>query len=461
MFAAILAVALSQWGPEPSPGMQQYDPGSVCGRAGGRCFLNRSSNRPRENYAFFEFAPTSGAGMGTACACTTPTGAKGEAMTFTRTGNATCSKQGLATTGIADGDLVVCTANQPRVESSGGVLGLRVEGARTNDVLRSQQLENAVWLLTSGGAPNPGVPVVTANAATAPDGTVTADRLDFGSTTGTGFGVIYQGPFVSTAASWSHSVYVKGVSGSGTVYLMSTPGGSYNTSACAFVSTSWSRCTVTGTETATNWFLQIGYDLRDGAQTGQGAQSVYLWQAQREAGAYATSPIPTVAAAVTRNQDRAEFALAFSPTAGMCTAATLEYISLANLPSGGNFMGPILGTGAAGTAVTTPYWWPFNSAGFLAIDTTGVMSAGSASYVPATTAATSPGRYLVRHPGGVAGFTACTNAVCTTNGTTSTWGAPAFTRMLLDQASGAAFNVAMQHIVSRVQVDPSPTRCTQ
>jgi hypothetical protein len=72
----------------------------------------------QSSYAFFEFAPASGAGMGTACACTTPTGAKGEALTFTRAGDATCSKQGLATTGIANGDLVACTGNQPRVESS-------------------------------------------------------------------------------------------------------------------------------------------------------------------------------------------------------------------------------------------------------------------------------------------------------------------------------------------------------
>lgn len=412
------------------------------------------------SFAFFEFAPTNGAGMGSACACASVTGAKGEALTFTRTGSATCSKQGLATTGIANGDLVVCGGNLPRVELSGGVLGLRVEGARTNDVLRSQELDNAAWLLTSGGAPNPGVPVVTANAATAPDGTVTADRLDFGSTTGTGFGVIYQGPFVSTAASWSHSVYVKGVSGSGTVYLMSTPGGSYNTSACAFVSTSWSRCTVTGTETATNWFLQIGYDLRDGTQTGQGAQSVYLWQAQREAGAYATSPIPTTSAAVTRNEDIADFALAFSPTAGFCQAATMQYIDIAALGSGSGATGPMLTTGAAGAAITATYTWPCSgfAGGYGAIDSLGVVSAGAASWNPGITAPTNPSRYLYRHSGGVGAWTACTNGTCQTSGS-STFGTPAFTRLKLDRATAAAAN-SPQHIISRVQVDPSPSRCS-
>lgn len=401
-------------------------------------------------FAFFEFAPASGRGMTAACACTTPTGAKGETMTFTRAGDATCSKQGLATTGIADGDLVVCTANQPRVESSGGVLGLRIEGARTNDVLRSQQLENAVWLLTSGGAPNPGVPVVTANAATAPDGTVTADRLDFGSTTGTGFGVIYQGPFVSTAASWSHSVYVKGVSGSGTVYLMSTPGGSYNTSACAFVSTSWSRCTVTGTETATNWFLQIGYDLRDGAQTGQGAQSVYLWQAQREAGAYATSPIPTVAAAVTRNAENPFGALSASQVGSMAATVQVPY------PSSGavGVNRRILRTDSNGSdANRLELFWSASA------NVQTFVSVGSvAGAAPFSALQTVPGthRAVAWRTPGVTTANITNGAQVTAADSQAAF--PAFNRVYLGvYAPSAGFE--LDGIITRVCVDPDPTRC--
>ena len=113
------------------------DAGGRFDRVNTRCAGGRSSRGLScADYAYFEFAPASGAGMTAACACTTPTGAKGEAMTFTRTGAATCSKQGLATTGINDGDLVTCASdNQPRVEPSGGVLGLRVESAKTNPLL--------------------------------------------------------------------------------------------------------------------------------------------------------------------------------------------------------------------------------------------------------------------------------------------------------------------------------------
>src|SRR5690242_20575791 len=66
----------------------------------------------------FEFAPANGAGMGAACACTNPTGSKGETMTFTRSSDAMCTK-GNTTSSIANGDLVSCTTNQIRVMPGG------------------------------------------------------------------------------------------------------------------------------------------------------------------------------------------------------------------------------------------------------------------------------------------------------------------------------------------------------
>ena len=62
-----------------------------CTREGGRCRGARMGDRgggPR--FAYFEFAPEGGAGMTAACACTTPTGAKGETLTFSRASSGTC-----------------------------------------------------------------------------------------------------------------------------------------------------------------------------------------------------------------------------------------------------------------------------------------------------------------------------------------------------------------------------------
>src|SRR3990167_9115874 len=63
------------------------------------------------SYAFFEFAPSSGAGMPAACSGTTPSGAKGEVLTFTRNSTRYCTK-GNETSGIANGHLVLLTTNQ-------------------------------------------------------------------------------------------------------------------------------------------------------------------------------------------------------------------------------------------------------------------------------------------------------------------------------------------------------------
>ena len=116
----------------------------------------------------------------TALTAPQPTGTRGEALTFTRTGTATCTKTasgGLATTGIADGDLVLYPANMARVEfDSAGTLGLLVESSRTNSVIRSQEINDAAW--TKGAA----VGTITPNYANGPDGTLTADRYQYSNT---------------------------------------------------------------------------------------------------------------------------------------------------------------------------------------------------------------------------------------------------------------------------------------
>src|SRR4029077_1644502 len=131
----------------------------------------------------FEFAPASGVGMGTACACTTPTGSKGETLTFARSSSATCLKTvGTAPQTIANGDMVTCTTNQPRVMPGAdgtNILGLLVEDARTNSALRSQQIENAAWTAANAVV---AAPTITANAAVAPDGTTTAERVQIPAT---------------------------------------------------------------------------------------------------------------------------------------------------------------------------------------------------------------------------------------------------------------------------------------
>lgn len=257
------------------------------------------------NAPFFEFAPISGAGMTASCACTAVTGSKGETISYTRTGNATCTKSGVKNTNITNGDLVYCGANQPRVmPDEDGVLGVLFEPGRTNALLQSEAFNAVAWATSGGGSPPAAVPVRTGDAAVAPDGTTTAERLDFPAVAGNQWSVIYNtAGLTSTATAWTHTLYVRGVTGSGTIYIMSVTGTTYRSAACSYVNTSWTRCTVTGTETAATWYFQIGVDLRDAAQSGQSAQSVYVWGAQRENAGWATSYIPTTTAAAARTTE--------------------------------------------------------------------------------------------------------------------------------------------------------------
>lgn len=260
-----------------------------------------TSRLGQSSFAFFEFAPSDGTGMGAACACTTPTGAKGEALTFTRASNGTCTKTatgGLSTTGIANGDLVVCTNNQPRVEyDSQGVLGLLVESSRTNSLIRSQEADNAAWSsITTAGAVT-----VTADFGVAPDGTTTADRVQFAAcptlTQSSSRGQVFTG-IASNAAG---SVYIKGNGTSGNLSVILGQG-SYTSATCAYNSTTWTRCVVADARaTISEFFVGCHNTAAATPNPGNtGSGDVLVWGGQAEAGAYVTSYIPTVGATVPR-----------------------------------------------------------------------------------------------------------------------------------------------------------------
>lgn len=204
MLTILLTLALSQVAPD-----SEYDRAPRVSR------VQRAGGRAGVGLAFFEFAPASGAGMGAACACTNPTGAKGEALTFTRASTGTCTK-GNTTSGIANGDLVTCGNDLPRVMPGGdgtGGLGLLVESTRTNVVTQSQAIDNAAYadfVGTGGAAPT----LNAANGATAPDGTATAEQYTFAATTGAQASARAQ--VALTAAAYSCTAFVQGQAGAGT-----------------------------------------------------------------------------------------------------------------------------------------------------------------------------------------------------------------------------------------------------
>jgi hypothetical protein len=192
--------------------------------------------------------------------------------------------------------------------------GLLIEEQRTNLLTYSSEFDNAVWTKTNA--------TVSANVTIAPDGTLTADKLEPATTASTS---IYQSVIIA-ASSYTGSVYVKkgsGASDANRFYLRDSTTATtllqvaidYDTLVITYVIGStgasvqnvgngWLRVSLTITSS-----LTIGNTLRYGVcfvgNNETAGEFAYAWGAQLEAGAFPTSYIPTTSATVTRVADNA------------------------------------------------------------------------------------------------------------------------------------------------------------
>jgi hypothetical protein len=229
----------------------------------------------------------------------------------------------------ADGLIKYAGVNEARFDhdpSTGESLGLLIEEARTNLLLRSEEFDNASWAKVQSN--------LIPNQATAPNGTLTADKLI--EDTSNNQHAISQNVSVSSGATVSTSVYFKSSERKfgriivyrtdsepfsnnfsvifdilgGNIFFQSQNGnGILLKSDIQSVGNGWFRAHITGNvPNATQYQVRVNI-IRDNQTnpnyTGDGTSGIYIWGAQLEVGAFPTSYIPTQAATRTRAADNA------------------------------------------------------------------------------------------------------------------------------------------------------------
>jgi len=275
------------------------------------------------------FSPTISLSAGSGAAIVRPTFSRdfagektldngtGPAITFTRASDATFFD--------ANGTLQTAGTNVPRFDhdpATGASRGLLIEEARTNLFERSAELDNAYWNKTRA--------TVTANDQVSPDGGTNAEKVTANATNANGSHV-NKAVTITSAATVSVSAFFKKGSNDHALILVGDAGANaarqwFNLDTGAVASsntagTGWAKSSATITSVGNGWYRCVFVVTTTGttaqgvfypavsADLGFSATDVstfgYIWGAQLEQGAFATSYIPTTTAAATRAADSA------------------------------------------------------------------------------------------------------------------------------------------------------------
>jgi hypothetical protein len=189
----------------------------------------------------------------------------------------------------SSGLIETVNANLPRFDytlnSGGDCKGLLIEETRENLLAYSNEFNNTTGWFT-------GLTTVTPNIVLSPDGTQNADTLSFPALANAN--LQYTTPVSVTAGqTYTATVYIRADAPVSNVKFSFITYGDLTTPA---ITTTWQRFTVT--VTATGSTLSPILVTRNAVAT-----TIYIYGFQLEAGAFATSYIPTTTTSLTRNAD--------------------------------------------------------------------------------------------------------------------------------------------------------------
>ena len=233
----------------------------------------------------------------------------------------------------SSGFVEIVNANLPRFDYDPATLapkGLLIEEQRTNLVTYSQQFDDASWNKGVSGS-------ISANTVVSPDGTTNADAYTWATST-TDFAFLSQTATATSNIANTFSVWLKRPSGSGnrTVRLtVSDVTTSTGVSATFTVTENWQRFEFTRTSATSTGSVGVGLNTGLSGTSIAAGDILHVWGAQLEAGAFATSYIPTTTTSVTRNADvvsmtGTNFSDWYTPNSALFFTASMRGLNTSN-----------------------------------------------------------------------------------------------------------------------------------